>query len=98
MSGRETVRRREGERASPEIGSCAGADARFFGGRVDGDEDEVSLLDRAVDIRVKEQVPATAFHDDVFEARLEDRQVVRVPLVDPIMVHVHDGHCGEKSS
>ena len=79
---------------SLEIRSKPSADARFLGGRIDRDENEVGVLDALIDVGGEEEVLPSRLADDVFEARFVDRKVkVRtVPSVDPGLVEVYDGH------
>ena len=76
-----------------EICSKASADTALLCGRIDTDEDEVSLLDALVDVGGKEEVAASAIAHDVLEARFVDREleVGAVPGVDACLVEVDDG-------
>lgn len=62
-----------------EICSTASADANLLGWGVDGDEDNVSLLDGGVDVGGEEEVAAAAGLDYLVEPRLVDGQVCTVP-------------------
>ena len=74
---------------------CAEActDTALLRRRVNGDEDQVGLLDSLVDVRREEQVLAASGPHDIFEAGLVDGQVEAraVPRVDTRLVQVHNG-------
>ena len=76
-----------------QISSEAFANTRLFGRGVDADEDEVGLLDAAVDVGGKEEVLAARLAHDVLEPGLVDREleVRAVPRVDAGFVEIDDG-------
>ncbi len=75
-----------------EVGCPAGTDAVGLGRRVDRDEDHVRLADGRIHIgREKEIFAATGPHDFI-EARLVNRQFLRIPGVDPRLIDIDDSH------
>ena len=52
-----------------------------FRGRVNGDENEIRLLNGLGDLRGEDQVLATTFLHNLIQTRLVDRKVVRVPFL-----------------
>lgn len=74
-----------------EVGGTAGANSNLLRRGVDGDEDDVSLLDSLVNLGGEEQVLATAGLDDLVKTRLVDRKVVGVPGVNTRLRKVNNG-------
>jgi len=75
-----------------KIGRHAGPDAEGFGRRVDADEYNVRFPDSLFNIRAEEQIPAAGGQDDLIQARLVNRQTIRIPLINPIGIDIHNGH------
>mmetsp|Transcript_2494 Transcript_2494/g.5441 ORF Transcript_2494/g.5441 Transcript_2494/m.5441 type:complete len:309 (+) Transcript_2494:1053-1979(+) len=71
-----------------QVSRLAGADAGGLGGGVDGDKDDRALPDRRIDVGREEEVASAGLLDDLLQARLVDRQVVRIPSGDAALVEI----------
>ncbi len=77
-----------------QVRSNACTDTRLLRGGVDRDEDQVSLLDRTVDIRREEKIATACLANDMVEPWLIDweGEISGIPSVDAGLVEVDDGN------
>ena len=80
------------ELAVLDVGGTSGADALRLGRGVDGDEDDVGLVDLVVDVGREEQVATAALLNDLGQTGLVDGQIVAVPGIDLLLGKIHDAN------
>ncbi len=74
-----------------QVGSASGTDAVGFGGRADGNKDQVRGGDGGADVRGEMEIAAAGGGNHRIEAGFIDRQGIGVPGVDALAVHVGHG-------
>jgi hypothetical protein len=74
-----------------KISSHTSTHSRLLSGSVDRDEDEISLLNGAINVSGEEQVLSSAFKDNLIQTGLIDGKVIGIPSVNTSLVQINNG-------